>query len=35
MLARRDRRDYPRILWWLKYLRLAFFQATDKPAPLP
>ena len=35
MLARRDRRNYPRGLWFAKYFRLAMFYPKRQPLPLP
>ena len=35
MLARRDWRNYPPGLWYLRYLRLAFWYPRDRPLPLP
>ncbi|MGD2139884.1 MAG: NAD(P)-binding domain-containing protein [Burkholderiales bacterium] len=35
MLARRDRRNYPRGRWFAKYLRLAMFHPKRQPLPLP
>jgi len=35
MLAARDRRNYPFLLWYLKYLRLAFLQPRARPMPIP
>ena len=35
MLARRDRRNYPFGLWYLKYLWLAMFHRKARPMPIP
>jgi hypothetical protein len=35
MLARRDRRNYPSGLWYLKYLSLAMFHPKARPMPIP
>ena len=35
MFARRDRRNYPFGLWYLKYLGLALFHPKAKPMPMP
>jgi hypothetical protein len=35
MLARRDRRNYPFGLWYLKYLWLALFRPKAQPMPIP
>jgi hypothetical protein len=35
MLARRDRRNYPFGLWYLKYLWLAMFHPRAQPMPIP
>lgn len=35
MLARRDRRNYPFVLWFLKYLWLAMFHRRARPMPIP
>jgi hypothetical protein len=35
MLARRDRRNYPRGRWFARYFRLAMFHPKRKPLPLP
>ncbi len=34
-LAKRDRANYPALLWYLKYLGLAFRQPDDRPMPIP
>lgn len=34
-LAQRDRANYPALLWYLKYLYMAFRQPDDKPFPIP
>ncbi|MFH1811677.1 MAG: NAD(P)-binding domain-containing protein [Pseudomonadota bacterium] len=34
-LARRDRVNYPRLRWYLKYLALAFRQPAASPMPIP
>jgi hypothetical protein len=34
-LAKRDRANYPRVRWFLKYLNLAFRQPSDRPMPIP
>jgi hypothetical protein len=34
-LARRDRRNYPRGIWYPYYFRLAFLHAKDRPMPIP
>ncbi|MBZ0113896.1 MAG: NAD(P)-binding domain-containing protein [Thermoanaerobaculia bacterium] len=34
-LAKRDRGNYPRALWYLKYLSLAFRQSSGRPLPIP
>jgi len=34
-LARRDRVNYPYVLWYLKYLNLAFRQPAGLPMPIP
>ncbi|MGA7750948.1 MAG: NAD(P)-binding domain-containing protein [Gallionella sp.] len=34
-LAKRDRVNYPAVLWYLKYLNLAFRQPRDRPMPIP
>jgi hypothetical protein len=34
-LAKRDRVNYRRGWWYLKYLKLAFRQSPDRPMPLP
>lgn len=34
-LAKRDRANYPAVLWYLKYLYLAFLQPDDQPMPIP
>jgi hypothetical protein len=33
--AKRDRANYPRVRWFLKYLNLAFRQPADRPTPIP
>lgn len=34
-LAKRDRANYPRVRWFLKYLNLAFRRPADQPMPIP
>ncbi len=34
-LAKRDRVNYPAVLWYLKYFNLAFRQPGDRPMPIP
>jgi cation diffusion facilitator CzcD-associated flavoprotein CzcO len=34
-LAKRDHVNYPAMLWYLKYLNLAFRQPGDRPMPIP
>jgi hypothetical protein len=34
-LAKRDHVNYPTMLWYLKYLNLAFRQPRDRPMPIP
>ncbi|HVA57192.1 MAG: NAD(P)-binding domain-containing protein [Gemmatimonadaceae bacterium] len=34
-LAKRDRVNYPAVLWYLKYLNLAFRRSRDRPMPMP
>jgi len=34
-LAKRDRANYPALLWYLKYLYLAFRRPDDRPLPMP
>ena len=34
-LSKRDRTNYPRLWWHLKYLNLAFLQPADRPMPIP
>ncbi len=33
--SKRDRTNYPRLRWFLKYLNLAFRQPADRPMPIP
>ncbi len=35
LLAKRDRANYPAVLWYLKYLRLALWHPKDRPMPIP
>lgn len=35
MLAKRDRKNYMRFFWYIKYFIYAFFYGKDKPLPLP
>ncbi|MGA8864120.1 MAG: NAD(P)-binding domain-containing protein [Gallionella sp.] len=34
-LAKRDRVNYPAVVWYLKYLNFAFRQPRDRPMPIP
>ena len=34
-LAKRDRVNYPAMLWYLKYLNFAFRQPANRPMPIP
>ena len=34
-LAKSDRANYPALLWYLKYLNLAFRQPDDRSMPIP
>ncbi|HTT11469.1 MAG TPA: NAD(P)/FAD-dependent oxidoreductase [Burkholderiaceae bacterium] len=35
VFARDDRRSYPRVLWYAKYLRLAMWHPRSRPMPMP
>jgi hypothetical protein len=35
LFAKRDRANYPALLWYLKYLYLAYRQPDDQPMPIP
>jgi len=35
LLAKRDRANYPFVLWYLKYFYLAFRRPDDQPLPIP